>query len=124
MFQTKITPAFVLFFDCSEEEMERRLLGRKQVSFITYALFSICIPVTFLFLICLIALQGRVDDNIETIRKRFKVFVESSLPVIEHYNAKDKVKKVLLHSRDHYNLLTGVSHSHLFIITILLGSSL
>jgi UMP-CMP kinase len=94
---TKISPAFVLFFDCSEEEMERRLLGRN---------------------------QGRVDDNIETIRKRFKVFVESSLPVIEHYNAKNKVKKVLLHSRDHYNLLTGVSHSHLFIITILLGSSL
>ncbi|EAZ04763.1 hypothetical protein OsI_26926 [Oryza sativa Indica Group] len=64
---TKISPAFVLFFDCSEEEMERRLLGRN---------------------------QGRVDDNIETIRKRFKVFVESSLPVIEHYNAKDKVKKI------------------------------
>jgi hypothetical protein len=30
-FQTKICPAFVLFFDCSEEEMERRLLGRNQV---------------------------------------------------------------------------------------------
>uniref|UniRef100_J3MN46 adenylate kinase n=1 Tax=Oryza brachyantha TaxID=4533 RepID=J3MN46_ORYBR len=67
IYQTKISPAFVLFFDCSEEEMERRLLGRN---------------------------QGRVDDNIETIRKRFKVFVESSLPVIEHYNAKDKVKKI------------------------------
>ncbi|KAF7014724.1 hypothetical protein CFC21_028685 [Triticum aestivum] len=37
---------------------------------------------------------GRVDDNIETIRKRFKVFVESSLPVIEYYDAKDKVKKI------------------------------
>jgi len=67
---TKISPAFVLFFDCAEEEMERRLLGRN---------------------------QGRVDDNIETIRKRFKVFVESSLPVIEYYSSKDKVKKVLMH---------------------------
>ncbi|VAH43609.1 unnamed protein product [Triticum turgidum subsp. durum] len=57
----------VLFFNCSEEEMERRLLGRN---------------------------EGRVDDNIETIRKRFKVFVESSLPVIEYYDAKDKVKKI------------------------------
>ncbi|XP_066352097.1 UMP-CMP kinase 4-like [Miscanthus floridulus] len=64
---TKISPAFVLFFDCAEEEMERRLLGRN---------------------------QGRVDDNIETIRKRFKVFVESSLPVIEYYSSKDKVKKI------------------------------
>ncbi|KAK3125750.1 hypothetical protein QOZ80_7BG0609290 [Eleusine coracana subsp. coracana] len=64
---TKISPAFVLLFDCSEEEMERRLLARN---------------------------QGRVDDNIETIRKRFRVFVESSLPVIEYYNGKAKVKKI------------------------------
>ncbi|BBG97209.1 P-loop containing nucleoside triphosphate hydrolases superfamily protein [Prunus dulcis] len=64
---TKIEPSFVLFFDCSEEEMERRLLGRN---------------------------QGREDDNIETIRKRFKVFLESSLPVIEYYNSKGKVRKI------------------------------
>ena len=30
--QTKIEPEFVLFFDCSEEEMERRILNRNQVS--------------------------------------------------------------------------------------------
>ncbi|KAK1384431.1 UMP-CMP kinase [Heracleum sosnowskyi] len=42
---TGIEPRFVLFFDCSEEEMERRLLSRN---------------------------QGRTDDNIETIKKRFK----------------------------------------------------
>ncbi|KAL5973686.1 bifunctional uridylate/adenylate kinase [Asimina triloba] len=64
---TKITPAFVMHFDCPEEEMERRLLSRN---------------------------QGRVDDNIETIKKRFKVFVDSSLPVIEHYNSKGKVRKI------------------------------
>ncbi|KAL2536663.1 UMP-CMP kinase 3 [Forsythia ovata] len=64
---TGILPEFVLFFDCSEEEMERRLLSRN---------------------------QGREDDNIETIRKRFKVFMESSLPVIEYYNTKGKVRKI------------------------------
>ncbi|KAJ1689278.1 hypothetical protein LUZ63_013433 [Rhynchospora breviuscula] len=64
---TGIVPEFVLFFDCSEEEMERRLLGRN---------------------------QGRVDDNIETIKKRFKVFVESSLPVVEHYESLGKVKRI------------------------------
>ncbi|XP_061997205.1 UMP-CMP kinase 3-like isoform X1 [Rosa rugosa] len=64
---TKVEPSFVLFFDCSEEEMERRLLSRN---------------------------QGREDDNIETIRKRFKVFLESSLPVIEYYNSKGKVRKI------------------------------
>ncbi|KAH7287885.1 hypothetical protein KP509_31G002000 [Ceratopteris richardii] len=64
---TGITPEFILFFDCPEEEMERRLLGRN---------------------------QGRVDDNIETIRKRFKVFIESSLPVISYYDAIGKVRKI------------------------------
>ncbi|KAI5072457.1 hypothetical protein GOP47_0012563 [Adiantum capillus-veneris] len=64
---TGITPEFILFFDCPEEEMERRLLGRN---------------------------QGRVDDNIETIRKRFKVFVDSSLPVINHYDSLGKVRKI------------------------------
>ncbi|KAG6423299.1 hypothetical protein SASPL_113691 [Salvia splendens] len=64
---TGVQPEFVLFFDCSEEEMEKRLLGRN---------------------------QGREDDNIETIRKRFKVYMESSLPVIEYYSAKGKVKKI------------------------------
>ncbi|XP_029123411.1 UMP-CMP kinase 3 isoform X2 [Elaeis guineensis] len=64
---TKIEPEFVLFFDCLEEEMVRRLLNRN---------------------------QGRDDDNIETIRKRFKVFVESSLPVVEYYGSKGKVRKI------------------------------
>ncbi|KAK9713871.1 hypothetical protein RND81_06G056300 [Saponaria officinalis] len=64
---TGILPEIVLFFDCSEGEMEKRLLGRN---------------------------QGREDDNIETIRKRFKVYLESSLPVIEHYNSLGKVRKI------------------------------
>lgn len=64
---TKIEPEFVLFFNCPEEEMQRRILGRN---------------------------QGREDDNIETIRKRFKVFMESSLPVIEYYKSKGKVRKI------------------------------
>ncbi|KAJ0759620.1 putative UMP/CMP kinase [Helianthus annuus] len=33
--QTGIVPEFVLFFDCSEEEMERRLLSRNQVRYTT-----------------------------------------------------------------------------------------
>ncbi|KAL8151025.1 hypothetical protein V2J09_020833 [Rumex salicifolius] len=64
---TGITPEFVLFFDCPSEEMERRILSRN---------------------------QGREDDNIETIRKRFKVYTESSMPVINYYDSKEKVKKI------------------------------
>jgi len=40
-------------------------------------------------------IKGREDDNIETIRKRFKVFLDSSLPVINYYDAKGKVRKVI-----------------------------
>ncbi|KAJ8906642.1 hypothetical protein NDN08_003135 [Rhodosorus marinus] len=60
---------FVLFFDCPEKTMEERLLQRGKTS-------------------------GRVDDNAESIRKRFKTFVETSLPVIEYYDAKSKVKRI------------------------------
>lgn len=76
--------------------MERRLLGRNQVCFITNPLcffFSHKKPIFQYFLLCF---QGRVDDNIETIKKRFRTFVDSSLPVIEYYTSKDKVKKVLM----------------------------
>ncbi|PRW59530.1 UMP-CMP kinase 3-like [Chlorella sorokiniana] len=65
--QTGISPEFVLFFDCPEEVMERRLLGRN---------------------------EGRTDDNIETIRKRFHVFIDSSMPVIQYYDALGKVARI------------------------------
>lgn len=44
--QTGSEPDFVLFLDCPEEVMEKRLLGRQ---------------------------EGRTDDNIESIKKRFRV---------------------------------------------------
>ncbi|KAL4424347.1 hypothetical protein ABPG75_001648 [Micractinium tetrahymenae] len=65
--QTGILPELVLFFDCPEEVMERRLLGRN---------------------------EGRTDDNIETIRKRFKVFIESTVPVVEHYEQQGRVARI------------------------------
>ncbi|OIT26247.1 PREDICTED: UMP-CMP kinase 3-like [Nicotiana attenuata] len=64
---TKMEPEFVLYLDCPQDEMEGRLLSRN---------------------------EGREDDNIETIRKRFKVFLESTLPAVEYYESKGKVKKV------------------------------
>jgi UMP-CMP kinase len=61
--------SFILFFDCSEEEMLGRLLKRAETS-------------------------GRVDDNEDSIRKRFKTFRETSYPVVEYYEKLGKVKKV------------------------------
>ncbi|KAF8044278.1 hypothetical protein BT93_A2311 [Corymbia citriodora subsp. variegata] len=37
---------------------------------------------------------GRVDDNIDTIRKRLKVFAASHYPVIEYYSKKGKLYKI------------------------------
>ncbi|KAL6606485.1 hypothetical protein ACP70R_042138 [Stipagrostis hirtigluma subsp. patula] len=62
-----IEPEFVLFIDCPKEEMERRILNRN---------------------------QGRDDDNIDTIRRRFDVFQESTLPVIQYYEKTGKLKRV------------------------------
>lgn len=38
--------------------------------------------------------SGRTDDNIESIKKRFKTFVETSMPVVEMFEKSDKVVRV------------------------------
>ncbi|CEP19145.1 hypothetical protein [Parasitella parasitica] len=67
--ETVVEPKFVLYFKCSEEVLLKRLLERGETS-------------------------GRVDDNIESIKKRFRVFEETSLPVIEAYEKRDKVRQI------------------------------
>lgn len=53
---------FCLVFECPEDVMEKRLLARGETS-------------------------GRSDDNLATIRKRFKVYLESTLPIIDHFRS-------------------------------------
>lgn len=60
---------FVLFYDCPEAVMEERLLERGKTS-------------------------GRADDNEESIRKRFRTFVETSMPVVEYYEKQGRVVKI------------------------------
>ncbi|CDS08671.1 hypothetical protein LRAMOSA10032 [Lichtheimia ramosa] len=60
---------FTLYFECSEETLLNRLLKRGESS-------------------------GRVDDNIESIKKRFQTFKETSYPVIEYYEQKGKAFKI------------------------------
>lgn len=55
-----VTVPFVLWFDASEEELERRILERSKTS-------------------------GRNDDNIETLRKRFHQFTTEQVPIIERF---------------------------------------
>ena len=69
-FEESVCPArFVLFFDAPEEVMQKRLLKRGETS-------------------------GRADDNEESIKKRFKTFVETSMPVVEYYEKQGRVVKI------------------------------
>ncbi|CAG99400.1 bifunctional uridylate/adenylate kinase [Kluyveromyces lactis] len=69
-FEEEIVPStMTLFFDCPEKIMLERLLQRGKTS-------------------------GRIDDNIESIQKRFKTFVETSVPVVEYFEKQNKVVKV------------------------------
>lgn len=38
--------------------------------------------------------SGRTDDNLESIKKRFKVFLDQSLPVISHYASVGKCVRI------------------------------
>jgi len=60
---------FTLFFDCPESVMQERLLDRGKTS-------------------------GRADDNEESIKKRFKVFIETSMPVVDYFDRQGRVVKV------------------------------
>ncbi|EGG23566.1 UMP-CMP kinase [Cavenderia fasciculata] len=60
---------FVLFFDCPEQVMTERLLGRGVSS-------------------------GRTDDNLESIKKRFVTFNNQTKLVVDYYGKQSRVKIV------------------------------
>lgn len=69
-FERSVCPSkFTLFFDCSEAVMEKRLLHRGETS-------------------------GRADDNAESIKKRFRTFVETSMPVVDEFESQGRVVKI------------------------------
>ncbi|XP_028402073.1 UMP-CMP kinase-like [Dendronephthya gigantea] len=59
----------VLFFDCPEEECIRRIVERGKTS-------------------------GRTDDNIDSLRKRFKTYKEQTMPIIKYYEKLNLVKTI------------------------------
>lgn len=70
LFDQAVCPSqFVLFLQCTEEVMLQRLLKRGETS-------------------------GRADDNVESIKKRFRTFVDTSMPVVDMYRSQDKVVEV------------------------------
>lgn len=70
-FEESVCPSTcTLFLDCPEDVMRERLLNRGKTS-------------------------GRSDDNEESIKKRFKTFVETSMPVVDYFAERGRVVKVL-----------------------------
>ena len=69
--ETVVESKFVLYFSCSEETLLQRLLKRGESS-------------------------GRIDDNIESIKKRFQTFKDTSYPVIVAFEMRNKVREVRL----------------------------
>jgi len=63
----KVNLKFVLFFECTEAVCIERCLNRD---------------------------SGRSDDNIESLKLRFKVFYNDSLPIVDYYDRHGLVRKV------------------------------
>jgi UMP-CMP kinase len=69
-FEQIVTPGRAcIYLVCTEEVMEQRILGRGRES-------------------------GRIDDNPESLRKRFHVFEEATMPVIKSFEATDRLIRV------------------------------
>lgn len=63
---------FVLFLDCPEEVMLDRLMKRGEAA----------------------GDARRNDDNIETAKKRFKTFIESTMPIVDMYEKVGKTRRI------------------------------
>jgi len=66
----KVDVKFVLFFNCPLEVCKERCLARGAAG------------------------SGRADDNIETLTKRFNTFMNETMPIVNHYAAKDLVHTI------------------------------
>lgn len=59
----------VLFLDVSEEELIKRLLKRAEI-------------------------EGRSDDNLETIKERLRVYKEKTVPILDFYREKNLLQEI------------------------------
>jgi len=67
--QVGIAPAAVIYLDVARDELVRRILARAEV-------------------------EGRADDNPETIRARLQVFDEATLPLVAHYRERGLLHEI------------------------------
>jgi len=75
LFEKEVGEAkFILSLDCPEEEMQKRILKRAEG-----------VPEE----------ERRVDDNLETVKKRFQTHQQEAVPVINYYKTQGKVHEIL-----------------------------
>jgi len=60
---------FILFMDANEDTMIARIIERSKTS-------------------------GRNDDNLDTLKKRFKTFENETMPIIDKYEKLGQVKRI------------------------------
>ncbi|XP_042209845.1 UMP-CMP kinase 1-like isoform X2 [Homarus americanus] len=66
----KVNLKFVLFFECPLNVCTQRCLDRGAAG------------------------SGRADDNMESLKKRFNTYMTATMPIIEHYESLDLVRKI------------------------------
>ncbi len=82
----------VIMIDLSEDNIIKRISGRKSCPSCK-AIYpanknnDICDK-------CKTTLIKRVDDNVDTIRKRMKIYSEETFPLIEYFTNKDKIFEI------------------------------
>ncbi len=59
----------LLYMKCNEDTMQKRVLERSKTS-------------------------GRADDNIDTVKKRFKVYYSETEPIINKYKTRNSVIEI------------------------------
>lgn len=65
--ENKVNLQFVLFFECPDDVCIDRCLNRG---------------------------TGRVDDNMDSLKKRFNVFHNETVPIVDYYEQKSLVRRV------------------------------
>ena len=82
----------VIFLDCPEDELARRLKERAKTS-------------------------GRSDDNLDTLKKRLVTFHTSTMPVVEHFREKKILNYIPAHTREVKDVYSCVRQSLLPFVT-------
>lgn len=70
LMNSKAKVNFVLYFDCPEQTCINRAISRGAAG------------------------SGRTDDNMDSLRLRFKTYYDSTMPIINHFDGQGLVKKI------------------------------